>query len=211
MKRTRAKLVLIATAASTLLGLAVACSFPDVSFSTTGGASEGGADGSTSDVGTDVLVLVDGSDPGAMVGHDASEPIDAAGCPATQCDCDDDHYLNLSKPGCAPEAGVDAGPSDCDDFDQTTHPGQKPLAVKARPPRDGDWNCMNGVEKFYTPNVKCTSLGGGSACDSTFGFEDDPPCGIEGTYVTCKTVTDLALIQKCVVGAKSLSTKQACH
>jgi hypothetical protein len=74
------------------------------------------------------------------------------------------------------------------------------------PPRNGDWNCTAGVEKFYRPNLNCQAQPGGAACDAMFGFEDDPACGAKGTFITGKTVTDALLLTRCAVGAKSAGT-----
>lgn len=208
--RNRNKLFVAATLASVAAGLIVACSFPEVTFAPVGAGEDGGSSDATTDVSNDVRVLVDGADPAEQIVKDAGQAIDAAACAANDCDCDDDTYKDLTKAGCAPDAGVDAGVTDCDDFDSRTHPNQGPLEDMPAPPRNGDWNCVNGLEKFYKPNIDCTKLSAGSACDSAFGFENDPACGKSGVYVTCKTVADLALFQKCVVGGQSLDKVQAC-
>lgn len=207
--RRRRTLFVAATLAAAVVGFAVSCTFPEVTFAPAGVGEGGSTDGPTSDVSDDVRVLVDGADPGEQIVKDAGKPIDPGTCEAGDCDCDDDTYPDFSKVGCAPDAGVDAGPTDCDDFDSRTHPNQGPLEDPAVPPRNGDWNCRNGVEKFYTPNLDCTKLAAGSACDTAFGFEDNPACGAKGTYVTCKTVTDI-VFSKCAVGGKSLDKIQAC-
>lgn len=207
-KRQRTALFIAATAVAAGLGVLASCSFPEVTFAPN---DEGGnGEASTTDVSEDVRVLIDGGDPDALIVKDAGQKIDPTSCEAGDCDCDKDQVRDTKKPGCTVEAGVDAGPHDCDDTDSRVHPGQGPLVEKAAPPQNGDWNCSGKVEKFYEPNVKCTSLPAGSGCDAKFGFEDDPACGERGTYVTCKTVADLGVLQKCVVGGKSLNETQAC-
>lgn len=187
---------------------AAACTFPSVEFKP-GAPSEGGEGGSSLlDGSNDGSALRDGGDPASIIGGDAGEKVDAAGC--TTCDCDGDGFFDLSKSGCAGSLG----PNDCDDTDTTTRPDQKPTTKVPYPPRNGDWNCTNGVEKFYRSLVKCTGPGG-DACGETRGFQDDPACGSMGTYVQCvtkgATLPPLPVFPgTCEVGPPELRT-QACQ
>ena len=192
-------MVAVSTIAGVGGAIGIACSFPDVDFAPAGIALDG-------EVGSDVHVLVDGSDPGALIASDAGKRIDAAGC--TVCDCDGDGFNDLSRAGCAGAGGK----NDCDDSDTTTRPDQRFNTTAPYPPRNGDWNCTGGVERFYEPSVTCAGPGGAS-CDGRFGFEDDPTCGSTGTFVTCKTTgaTPPLLPGQCIVASRSLDTvTQAC-
>lgn len=194
-----------------LMGCAigVACTFPTVEFQTgVGPGGEGGTDGgadSTLDSRDDARVVAEGGDPDAMIVKDGGMKIDASGC--VLCDCDKDGF-NVKRAGCQ-DAG---GAIDCDDTDTRARPDQGYLVDKPEPPQNGNWNCTNGVEKFYKPNTNCTGLGAGAGCDATYGFEDDPVCGTNGKFVMCKTVSTppLNLDARCVVGSQNLTTTQAC-
>jgi hypothetical protein len=119
------------------------------------------------------------SDDAASRG-DATALVDAASC--TTCDCDNDTY---NRAGCV-DAGVDAGPVDCDDLDPLRHPGQAylttPPPAGQSPP--GDWDCNDSVERFYTTGVSCSSLMT-VACNGVQGLTTNPGCGVVGTFVTC--------------------------
>jgi hypothetical protein len=194
-----------------------ACGFPDVTFTTESGeagageagneaasgeagAVDGGADG---DLMLDAAIfdaLIDGRDPDAAITKDAGGVIDAAGCAANDCDCDNDTYNDLTKSGCA-GAG---GPSDCDDTRDGVHPN-KDYSAAPNPPRGGDVNCVDGVEKFYPTKVSCGLLALG-ACAGVQGFSGDPACGESGPYVFC-AVQNAVL---CVTGSTTSRT-QACR
>lgn len=123
---------------------------------------------------------------------------DAAACTAL-CDCDGDGYPDHTREGCAEAPGE----QDCDDLDSRTHPNQGYVAYAASPPRNGDWNCQGTVEKLHPTNVSCGLLALG-ACAGVAGFQGDPPCGTEGTYVYCQAVALL-----CVAGSPT-TRKQEC-
>jgi len=137
----------------------------------------------------------------ARVLEDAGEKVDASGCQPTDCDCDDDGYNDLTKAGCA-DAG---GPNDCDDTDTRTHPNQDFVSEPGEAPRNGDWNCVNGVEKLYPTGVSCGLLALG-ACAGVQGFSGDPACGVEGAYTGCKVQAGLFC-----VAAPTSPRKQACR
>ena len=89
-----------------------------------------------------------GFDAATDAGAHATTNADAdtgASCRTPNCGCDGDGdgFYDLTKPGCA-DAG---GPNDCDDTDSRVRPGQSYLDVSS-PPRGGDLNCANGVEKL---------------------------------------------------------------
>lgn len=200
-------LVAAALLGLTGLGAAIACGGSQYGIdSSDAGSAEGGALDASDDAQSVDAATNDASAPdtSAPVVDDAGAKIDASGCLPGNCDCDGDGFVDTTKAGCI---SADAAPPDCDDKDSRTRPSQGYLIDPPEPPRNGDWNCAGGVEKFYRPNVACTALQGGPACDGTFGFEDDPGCGATGTFVTCKTGG--LLNTSCVVNAKS-QTKQAC-
>jgi hypothetical protein len=204
--RRRKALLVVAAGASTAIGLMVACSFPDVTFAPSSVTPEG----STPDVGTDAFVLIDGSDPDALIVRDAGQAIDSSACQPSDCDCDKDDYKSAAKAGCV-DAGVDAGPLDCNDFDSRYHPGQKFVPYKPTPPGTADWNCNNQVERLYESTVDCSKVAPGATCDGTFGFEDNPGCGDTGTFVKCKTSGGIGpVLATCIVDSRTLGETQAC-
>lgn len=210
------RMLVLAVASVPALVVAAACSFPSpdyqpVSTGEAGGGQETGAvvEAGLGDevLGGDAQVKIDGADPDALVVKDAGGKVDTDACAANDCDCDDDTFNDLTKAGCA-DAG---GPADCDDTDTRTRPDQGFLEVKGEPPRNGDWNCKNGVERLYPKtNLKCGDVAVGAECDGTFGFEDNPACGAKGTFVTCKTSCTALLICSCVVVSRDVQHTQAC-
>ena len=164
-----------------------------------GGPSVDGGGGGDSSTELPDVVVVDGADPDADISRDAGQKTDAAGCPVNVCDCDKDTFNDLSKPGCADAGGL----NDCDDSDTRIRPNQSYLEIPSEAPRNGDWNCMNNVEKYYSTKVSCGLLAVG-ACAGVHGFSGDPACGEEGEYVFCE-----ATLVLCGVGSKT-TRKQAC-
>jgi hypothetical protein len=211
----RKLLVVGSTVLVTLCAIGAACTFPDQPEFTPGGTTGegGGPEGSTgdadasSDVSNDIQIRVDGGDPDALIEKgDGGTKIDITGC--TTCDCDGDGFNKHSN-----DAGCDAGEDDCDDTDTRIRPDRSYNETPEEPPRNGDWNCKNGVERFYKQGINCGSLGRGAACDALFGFTDTPKCGATGTFVTCKSVgtPPVFLDGACVIGAQSLTYVQACR
>jgi hypothetical protein len=209
--RKRALLCACAMAVATFV-LGAACTFPDVSFAPPGGTGTeaGSPDGAVADGGLgsdfDATVLVDGSDPDALIVRDAGAKIDAAGCAPAACDCDGDGFNDTLKAGC------EGGLNDCDDHDERVRPNQGYLIATPESPVFGDWNCSMAVDKLYPDGFSCSSLQGGKACNDAVGMEDQPACGGFGTLLKCKTepVPPLNLTTRCVVGTRTPMTQQAC-
>jgi hypothetical protein len=209
----RLRFVLGLTAA--VVGASWACVFPEVTFGTEP-ADEAGTDGAQTVPGEASLpdddasplvdedsgpILIDGSTLDALVVLDAGGKVDAAGC--TGCDCDDDKYNDLGKPGCA-SAG---GQNDCDDNDTRSHPLQGYLFDKAESPRNGDWDCNGGVEKLYTrEDTTCAGLTLGLNCGNIFGFTQPVPCGEKGPWIRCKKRSGLLALD-CEVAEQKLETQ----
>lgn len=201
----------IATSMLLAMGCTIgaACSFPDVTFTNVAGGEGGAPDGpSPSEAGSDdARILLDGSDPDALIEKDAGQKVDAAGCDPADCDCDKDGFRNTLKAGCQ------GGANDCDDNDTRAQPNKGYLLDLAEAPVFGDWNCSGKVEMLYPENLDCTALAAGSAtCDDVAGLEGTVGCGKLGTLVRCKTVPvpPLNLTNKCVVGTQTPKTQQAC-
>jgi hypothetical protein len=176
--------------------VAIACSFPDVTFSN----SEAGAPGQDANSGTDGGPFVDdGGGPiirdaainEASTRSDAQQVIeDASVCAThTKCDCDEDGYAVI---GCQEDLATirrrdDAGtlqPGDCDDFDPLRNPGQTDFLKISPVKHAGDWNCNNTVERQIDVGFTCS----GSAvlgCSDP-GFKGVPPCGSQPTYYSCR-------------------------
>jgi hypothetical protein len=153
--------------------------------------------GGPSDAGNQPDVrLFDGGDPDALITRDAGQQVDAAGC--MDCDCDNDGF---DRPGCGNDAGLD-----CDDNDSRYRPNQSFVIDKPESGKTGDWDCRNGVEKLFPTNVTCGLLTL-SGCAGAEGFNGDPGCGEEATYVRC-TPAILGLL--CTIGS-SETKKQACR
>jgi hypothetical protein len=209
IRRRRSALAMIALSVAM-----AACTIDSLTFVPSASdetGTEAGADGPNRDTdgGTDAsadaieefVVLVDGSDPDALIVKDSGGgKVDAAGCTATTCDCDQDGYNDHGLAACVNSPG----PDDCDDQDKRTHPGQGFLEDPAAPPKNGDWNCVGGVEKLYPANVNCGLVDLGS-CATKQGFQSDPGCGELGTYVFCQATAIL-----CLQASKTEQRVQAC-
>jgi hypothetical protein len=209
VETTKRRSILFGVIVASVIGLIYACGFPDPEVRS-GNESETGADANAdandpnaSDVfaidanEVDQQVSIDGASPDALIVVDAGGPkIDATtGCDA-DCDCDNDGF---DRPNC----GSGTGEKDCDDLDPRVRPDQGFLEIPGEPPRNGDWNCKNGIEKLYPSNVSCGLLALG-ACNGVQGFKNDPACGKSDTYVFCK-----ATLVLCGEGATQVRT-QAC-
>ncbi len=150
------------------IAMAAACTFPAVGFFD--GSADGGAD---RDAVADPTQLGDDAQPLSDAGSDARRF--EAGADANACDLDDDGYRSK---------GDACGGLDCDDTDERANPGvDAALTFGASPPLQGDWDCSGRIDKTYDVNVSCAGLSLFS-CGGT-GFTNDPPCGGQGTLVTC--------------------------
>ncbi|HVH46015.1 MAG TPA: hypothetical protein VM925_26885 [Labilithrix sp.] len=189
--------------------ITAACAFPDPKLGDD--ANDRDARQAT-DASTDApfTVTIDGQDPNTLIVRDAGKKFEAGQCPPSVCDCDQDSFFDLSRAECADAGGAvrDASDpaNDCDDFDSRTRPGQGFLEAPSEPPRHGDWNCKNGVEKLYPVNVKCAGLLV-SVCNGINGFSGDPDCGVEDEFVACQLVPPLNAT--CGIGQRTTRT-QAC-
>ncbi|MBX3211095.1 MAG: hypothetical protein KF850_03610 [Labilithrix sp.] len=208
------RLVFILGSISLAMGTTWACSFPEVTFGPPDDVEAGDdapapGEGGAADV-TDALeeeeqdagpILIDGSTVDALVVVDAGGKVDAAGC--ASCDCDDDNYSDLDKPGC----DLAGGAPDCDDTDSRTHPNQGFLFDKAEPPRNGDWDCNGTVEKLWTnEQATCSGLTLGLGCSNIFGFTAPVACGEKGTWIRCKKRPGLLALD-CIVDEQKLETQ----
>src|SRR5688572_8249498 len=137
----------VALVLASATGIIVACSFPDVTFSST----EGGEGGLRNDGGRRDAVTLE-----ATTRTGETERVDASNCKdKPTCDCDEDGYKDKNcDAGAAVDANLEEG--DCDDLDPLRHPGQGP--VKDVPPdgKDGDWDC-DGVVTTIPNTINCTN------------------------------------------------------
>jgi hypothetical protein len=201
MKR-RAPFVIACGSAALVFAIGAACTFPDVAFAP---AVDGAADAEL-----DAHVLIDGAEPDALIVRDAGMKIDAAGCAATECDCDMDGFRDTLKLNC------DGGANDCDDHDPRARPGQGFLLDKAESPMFGNWDCSSKVDKLYPDAFDCTTLAPGDACNGGVGFTGQPECGAVGDLVKCKTKPGIGIGMgmgigdTCIVGTHVPGTQQAC-
>ncbi|MBN9167788.1 MAG: hypothetical protein BGO98_18875 [Myxococcales bacterium 68-20] len=198
------------------LGASWACSFPDVTFGPAEDLEAGVEAGAevdadpqpVADAGSDALeeqdsgpILIDGSTVEELVVVDAGGKVDAAGC--MSCDCDGDHYNDLTKPGCEDAPG----PHDCDDNDSRVHPRQGFLFDRAESPRNGDWDCSGKVEKLWTnEKATCAGLTLGLGCSDIYGFTSPVACGERGSWLRCKRRSGLLALD-CIVDEQKLETQ----
>lgn len=210
--------------ASLPAAIAVACSFPDVTFlesseaDTNGGHIDGGeasADAATgADATSDAEALPpdvdpEGSNKDASTVGDAADQVDASAC--TSCDCDGDGFNRVDV-----DAGCNGGPGsnlpDCDDLIAAIHPGQG--FVEDRWPENasksvlpGDWDCSGTVTKQYGYGSTCGAL---TACGD--GFRGEPACGETAEYLTCKDPLPLLGLTCSVGTSEPAGTRvQGCH
>jgi len=167
-------------AAGGVVGLA--CAFPEVEFGAVdaidGTSPEGGGSDADSAVTDGPASNVDAPGDSVEAGtrQDGQAKIEAdAACPgANPCDCDNDGYQA--------EGDACAG-NDCDDRDPLVHPNQGYVVEPPEPPNEGNWDCVDPIEKQYVYNLNCAALGG-----SGEGFRDDPACGAKADYYKCTGV-----------------------
>ncbi len=177
-------------------GVALACGFPDVTFTDAGDGSEAGFDATleAGEAGPLEDATADASEdapedvrPDVLILGDAGSDVDGG----DPCDRDQDGYK---------AKGGSCGGDDCDDLDARAHPGLTGFFTHAIfPPTNGDWDCSGVVDKQFTDvNQACGLISLGKCVQKT-GFAADPKCGTQGTYITecifenlsCKAVTKL--------------------
>ena len=180
----RRRLLALAFVATPLVAVAVACSFPDVTYAPTTTSPDTDAD-------TDAHP---GPDPGtdgssdvaeASVGSSDSSTVDASSC-NNSCDCDGDHYWRDS--GCnldASDAAGRLGFGDCNDFNKDYFPTQTTYFDVAKS-GGFDYNC-DGVETgLYPGSLACSGTGALGCSPKTGGYAARAPsCGQSGTLSTC--------------------------
>jgi hypothetical protein len=196
VKNTR-RIFYLASAVTTLMGIAAACSFPEPELyddSDGGGTAEGG-DVNVSETGGEDVGVVDASSDGFDL--EAAPPIDAtsdkpfvdeAGC---FCDCDKDGYRSPDQDA----SGCDASATlfDCDDLDPRANPDAGFVADLPTLDTKGDWNCDGKYTLEWQLSVKdCadynSGLLGSGGCGSIAGFQAaEVSCGVESsTWIQCK-------------------------
>jgi hypothetical protein len=178
--QARRALLRFALALVPVTAVAIACSFPDVTFGTTEGGDGGGP------------IIEDGAVNEASTRSDAQQVIvDANVCATrTKCDCDEDGYARedceVPLSTIQRDGGGTLQAGDCDDYDPLRNPGQTQF-LKIKPPERhaGDWNCNNTVERQIRVGFTCS--GNGLTGCSPPAFEGTPPCGSEGVpYLECR-------------------------
>lgn len=183
---TRRNLLALGFFTTPIVAAAVACSFPDVSFSAADTDS-----GSNNDDGAASPPDANGFDGASVPGvtRDGGR-IDGSAClSTTPCDCDNDGYRSVTC-----DASVDAAaqlkPGDCDDFDGFRHPDQG--FSDAGPSDDSglwDWNCTGKNEKAYEDDlvINCAGLLL-IFCTGGNGIESAVNCGQNVTKGACQNI-----------------------
>lgn len=207
MKKTR-RIFYLATAVSSVMGIAVSCSFPEPTIvDDPDGSSESG----TEDTGQDVVEDGGGGQPD-VIELDAPLPFDATsdkpavdaadGC----CDCDDDGYLAKdAAPHCA-DAGKPSG--DCDDLDPRANPGAGFVTDLPTNDTKGDWNCDGTYSLQYQLKLDCSNSSSliVDNCSAINGFQAElVGCGVQSpTWVSCKAPF---LAGPCGTGSSEIRTQ----
>jgi hypothetical protein len=201
MKRRRYRALVAATLASAAVALAVACTFPEVSFApddaTRPGDETATPEGSTPGPASDAAILE------ATTRDDATARVPDGSCLPDDCDCDKDLFF---RGGCDSGAKPDAQ-VDCDDLDPLRKPdagltGEPPPAGQVPA---GDWNCDSRTDTAYPSGIQCAAGLGG--CTGGPGFKDAPGCGLAADYFECK---DLGLTKGGCQAVKIDSRVQLC-
>lgn len=179
---TRRRLLALAFVATPLVAVAVACTFPDVTYAPTTTSPDTGADAHPGpDPGAD-----GSSDVGeASVGSSDATTVDASAC-NNSCDCDGDHYWRDS--GCnldASDAAGRLGFGDCNDFNKDYFPTQMTYFEVAKG-GSFDYDC-DGVETgLYPGSLTCSGTGALGCSPKTGGYRAGAPsCGQSGALSTC--------------------------
>jgi hypothetical protein len=171
-----------------LIGVAGACSFPEVTFqedgvgspgsassgagSSAGGSGQGGAaQGSTSATGGGQGGQ--GGQGGGQGGQGGGQG-GQGGC----ADTDKDNDMHVA---------VACGGTDCDDGDPNVYAEQMNYFEKARPNGSFDYNCNDVVEREFE-TIKCS----GFDCSKMNVFIGDPanpaPCGTMASFGNCSAI-----------------------
>jgi hypothetical protein len=212
VKKNR-RIFYLATAVSAVMGIAVACSFPEPRIVDEGVGPDGEGPDATGDSTTDGNPQTDGGNQPDVVELDAPPPIDATSDkPAVDancnlCDCDNDGYLTKDAAVC------DAGGArlDCDDLDSRANPDSGFRDDLVTNDTKGDWNCDTKYNLEYPTNFKCSDykkdLILGSNCVGLQGFVlEKVPCGAEEDFVICK---DPGVSGNCLID-ETIKKKQRC-
>lgn len=211
------RLVALAMFVGPMVAVAVACTFPDVTFGLEDGASEGGGgdaagrpdaaadDARDADVVGDVVTREDGRAP----------IVDASACATrVECDCDEDGYADercdVDAAAILSAKGQPLKPGDCDDMDYLRHPEQDYVDEVPPPGKDGDWDCDGIVESPYPSGAGwCTGtplLG----CRGGPGYQKATvSCGELADFYTCEP-SGLACSQKLVPPPAPQKQKKLC-
>jgi hypothetical protein len=174
---------LIAAVLGAGMAIVTACGFPNPQIlpddQLDGSKADGEADGETGTVEMEASAI-----PDAIVRDDATARIDASLCDRA-CDCDRDNFRSNQ----CPDAGYD-GSYDCDDLDPLIRPNQDwvaaPWPTESTHPVANDWNCNGTVQRQYQTVTNCANVTG--TCSDRKGFVNNPGCGQQGDFFTCKLV-----------------------
>lgn len=171
------------------MAIAAACGFPEPEL-VPDGTTEAGADGATpeddggaGDGGFRADVVIEPDAPPPIDATSEKPPVDANCDP---CDCDDDGFATDDTATCPDAGGKPRG--DCDDKDSRANPDAGYRSDLPTLDTRGDWNCDTKVNRQSSVNIDCANYGGlGGGCSNVSGFTGDPGCGIEMSFVFCKT------------------------
>lgn len=211
---TRRRLLALGFFTTPLVGIAVACSFPDVSFAPASNdvPETGTRSDATGEADADQLTE-------ASIGDFDANQIDLTSC--FECDCDHDGYWRDA--GCdaaATDAAGFKGFGDCDDSRDVYHPNQGSVYFRSFPqgaPFAFDFDCSGTDEQLYAAPLTCAFNGPVPALASCVPTNAKPPSN-QGTTtpVGCGVEADLAKCEKpdlsnCNVVASGTTATQACH
>lgn len=201
---TRRNLLALAFFTTPLVGIAVACGFPDVNGYTFASSDSGrddtdGGEGESEDAGEDVII---GELPD-------SAPVDLVLCKS--CDCDSDGYWRDAA-SCDVDAAVDAAfiaYGDCDDSRSTYHPNQPNIfydKVADGAAAGFDYDCSGKEETRYPQPLVCTGIL--NACSpASGGFSANVACGEASDFSLCGANGPLA----CTPIPNGTRITQLCH
>jgi hypothetical protein len=203
-----------------LAAIAVACTFPEITFTgADGGASSGtnpgsdGSSGSTSGSSTGGLSDSGAEDKDAnSIAHDSGTVVSPGNCipGAAKCDCDNDGWGDKACMIDAGPNGYDGGLKqyDCDDNLGARYPDAGfndslwPAGATGTP---FDWNCDGQVEYFYD-RVECQSTTLGCAASPDGYVSNSLPCAAPHDIYNCPAVT----VGTCNYASTGHQATQAC-